>query len=254
MNDRVRDILTASAQASFLGAAVFTGTALAHAQNDYPTAAKTFIAASIVALIVGVALLVLVVRYETNHAERIRNTEALSVLAEAAHDARRQEQLAELDRRWCEANLHVALMAIRPEHVARILNGSKTVELRRRPLRANTTDVLIYETAPVSAVVGAFRVEGQVTGNARAMARHFARPARISQDRARRYLTAGGNNTGTAIRIGHVLKFETPVPLSRLGIHSAPQAPRYVDAVQVVAISHALKRGTQEAPAQEEAA
>lgn len=53
------------------------------------------------------------------------------------------------------------LMSIRPEYSSRIFAGTKTFELRRRPVKITRGDVvLVYETSPTCAVVGAFAVKG----------------------------------------------------------------------------------------------
>jgi len=56
------------------------------------------------------------------------------------------------------------LLSIRPQHAEKILDGSKTVELRRVCPQVNEGDlVLVYASSPVKALTGAFRV-GQVVG------------------------------------------------------------------------------------------
>ena len=55
------------------------------------------------------------------------------------------------------------LISVRPEHAERILNGEKTVELRRlRPQLADNDSVVIYATSPTRAIVGTFTVAGLV--------------------------------------------------------------------------------------------
>ncbi len=52
----------------------------------------------------------------------------------------------------------VALMAIHPRHAEAILDGRKTVELRKRGLATDVRTVVIYATSPVQRIVGAFDV------------------------------------------------------------------------------------------------
>ena len=54
----------------------------------------------------------------------------------------------------------VALLSIRPEYARALLNGEKRVEFRRQPLAPDVTRVVIYATAPVRLIVGAFEVAG----------------------------------------------------------------------------------------------
>jgi excisionase family DNA binding protein len=47
------------------------------------------------------------------------------------------------------------ILSLHPRHAEAIVNGTKTVELRRRPLRATPgTRVLLYATTPTAAVLG----------------------------------------------------------------------------------------------------
>ncbi len=54
---------------------------------------------------------------------------------------------------------HALLLSIRPEYATKIFDGSKTVELRRvRPRLTSGDLVLVYASAPVKALLGAFEV------------------------------------------------------------------------------------------------
>lgn len=54
----------------------------------------------------------------------------------------------------------VVLMSIRPMYADRILRGEKRFEIRRRAVRLAPDDlVIVYASAPVKAVVGAFTVK-----------------------------------------------------------------------------------------------
>ncbi|WP_262029429.1 hypothetical protein [Microvirga sp. Mcv34] len=64
---------------------------------------------------------------------------------------------------WAKSSLleqgPIVLMSIRPQYVRKILEGTKTVELRRKFSQNFQSGVLlIYATAPVMAVVGAARI------------------------------------------------------------------------------------------------
>ena len=51
-------------------------------------------------------------------------------------------------------------MSIHPGYAEAILSGRKRAEFRKRPLAEDVRTVLIYATAPVSAIVGWFTVRG----------------------------------------------------------------------------------------------
>ena len=55
-----------------------------------------------------------------------------------------------------------AILAIHPRHVAAILAGHKTVEIRRVVPARNVTRLVIYETAPASRVVAECDVHATV--------------------------------------------------------------------------------------------
>lgn len=54
----------------------------------------------------------------------------------------------------------VALFSIKPQYAEAILKGSKEVEFRRTALAHDVSHIVIYATAPVKKVVGAFEVAG----------------------------------------------------------------------------------------------
>lgn len=51
-------------------------------------------------------------------------------------------------------------MSIRPQFADAILDGTKSVEFRKRRLAPDVTTVLIYATMPTGQVVGAFEIAG----------------------------------------------------------------------------------------------
>ncbi len=53
-----------------------------------------------------------------------------------------------------------ALMSIRPQFSTAILNGSKTIESRKRVLAQGLRRVVMYTTSPVQVVEGEFTVGG----------------------------------------------------------------------------------------------
>ena len=56
--------------------------------------------------------------------------------------------------------VNILLLSIRPEYAQKIINGTKTVELRRVRTRLKAGDlVLLYISSPEKALVGSFEVE-----------------------------------------------------------------------------------------------
>lgn len=122
--------------------------------------------------------------------------------------------------------VRVALMSIRPEFAYAILSGEKTVEFRRRPIRASVTHVLVYATSPVKAIVGWFAVDGiAVRRPAELWAEHGQSGA---IDRHRFDLYFDGTEQGAAVMVGDVWELPDPVPLRRFGLERPPQSYRYL--------------------------
>lgn len=125
----------------------------------------------------------------------------------------------------------VVLFSIRPEHAASILDGSKTVELRRVKPRIRDGDVaLVYVTSPVCAVVAALKVHRVVVEPPRELWEVVERRAGVNRREYDDYYS--GASTGVAIFVEHVTELEEPVPLAdlqhRIPGFQAPQSFRYV--------------------------
>jgi predicted transcriptional regulator len=122
----------------------------------------------------------------------------------------------------------VALMSIHPEFASAILTGTKKVEFRKRPIANDVTHVIVYATAPVSAVVGAFTVENQSTAAVSSLWRRYAKVAGISRHRFFGYFA--DQSRGVGIQVGNVLAAVNPLSLdATLGVTRPPQSFQYLD-------------------------
>ena len=101
-----------------------------------------------------------------------------------------------------------ALMSIRPQFANAILDGSKTVEFRKRALAEDVTRVVIYTTSPVQAVVGEFTVANQVIASPRALWRRYSRVAGIGRTDFFKYFEGTANAVGIVIE--SVVEYKTP--------------------------------------------
>jgi predicted transcriptional regulator len=107
------------------------------------------------------------------------------------------------------------------------LDGSKTVEFRKRPLATDVDRVVIYTTAPVMAVVGEFRIADQVVSTPTDLWRRYSAVAGI--ERAAFFEYFDGAREGVGIVIDGVTEYETPQPLSEFDPGSRPpQSFRYL--------------------------
>lgn len=128
-------------------------------------------------------------------------------------------------------NGRALLISIRPPFVKAILNGTKTVELRRtRPNLPAGSTVLLYSTSPVKAIVGWACLADVVEGDPEAVLEAHKGAAAISDTDFENYFD--GSPTAIALRFCHVEAAVTPLALDDLrllGIQP-PQSWRYLEA------------------------
>jgi predicted transcriptional regulator len=123
----------------------------------------------------------------------------------------------------------VALMSIHPEYARAILTGTKKVEFRKRPIASDVTHVIVYATAPVSAIVGAFTVADQAKAAPSSLWQRYAKVAGITRRRFFGYFAERSHGVG--IQVGDVLAAEGPLPLdTSLGVARPPQSFQYLSA------------------------
>lgn len=121
----------------------------------------------------------------------------------------------------------VALMSIHPRYAEAILAGRKQAEFRKRPLAADVDLVLIYATAPVSAIVGWFTVSGTVKTAPDGIWRCLHTVGAIGWPDFVDYYA--GRAEGFAFLIEKVGRLERPISLSEIKpTPSTPQSFNYV--------------------------
>ena len=108
----------------------------------------------------------------------------------------------------------VALMSIHPRYAEAILSGRKRAEFRKRPLAADVGIVLIYATAPVSAIVGWFTVRDTVRTAPDNIWRRLHAVGEICWPDFADYYA--GRDEGVALLIGEVGRLAKPVALSEM--------------------------------------
>jgi predicted transcriptional regulator len=122
-----------------------------------------------------------------------------------------------------------ALMSIRPQFASAILDGSKTVEFRKRVIANDVRRVIIYTTSPVQAVVGEFTIASQVVASPKALWRRFSRVAGI--DRAAFFKYFDGSTDAVGIVIDSVVEYKTPRSLDEVEPGARPpQSFMYITA------------------------
>lgn len=109
----------------------------------------------------------------------------------------------------------VVVMSIRPIYSHAILDGRKQYEIRRGRVRMDRDDVMIiYETAPTSALVGACTVADVLLGSPDVVRRRTAERDALASSEYLAYVD--GAETVSAIRVGRIVAFDRPVPLADL--------------------------------------
>ena len=108
------------------------------------------------------------------------------------------------------------LLSIRPAYVNEILNGSKRIEFRRRVPRqaAIGSEVAIYASSPVCALVCVARIAGIVESSPTSIWRKYSSVGGISQVDFRHYFS--GTNLAAGIMLADVRRLSLPVSLCDL--------------------------------------
>jgi predicted transcriptional regulator len=131
----------------------------------------------------------------------------------------------------------VLLLSVRPRFARAILDGTKTVELRRRPVRAAPgTLLIIYASAPTMAVVGTARLgRVLVCEPDAAWQRHHPRLG-LERMEFDEYL---GGRLACLLLLEDVASLVEPLPLRGLqqeGPFRPPQSYRYVSPADPAAV------------------
>jgi predicted transcriptional regulator len=116
----------------------------------------------------------------------------------------------------------VALMSIHPRYAEAIVSGRKRAEFRKRPLAADVDIVLIYATAPVSAIVGWFTVRGTVKTRPEDIWHLFHDVGEICWSDFAAYYS--GCDEGVALLVGAAERLAKPLALS--DIRPSPATPQ----------------------------
>ncbi|WP_063775744.1 ASCH domain-containing protein [Streptomyces odonnellii] len=123
------------------------------------------------------------------------------------------------------------LMSLHPRYATAILDGNKSVELRRQRVAVPPgTTVILYATSPVMALVGTATVTAVQVGTPSEIWKSHKRHGAISRRDYLAYME--GAEQASALLLDAVRRFSDPVPLAHLragGPFHPPQSYRYVD-------------------------
>jgi predicted transcriptional regulator len=122
------------------------------------------------------------------------------------------------------------VLSIRPTYVERILDGRKTVELRRRfPVVTQDGAVaLLYSTSPIQSIVAVAILQSVTELSTASLWRQFGFAAAVTKDEFDSYFQ--GVRRGYALRLTSVRQLEKPIHLTDLSAKfefSPPQSYCY---------------------------
>lgn len=136
------------------------------------------------------------------------------------------------------------LLSLHPRFATSILDGHKSVELRRQRVAvAPGTTVVLYATSPVMALVGTARVARVDTATPAEVWKQHRADTGISRAEYDAYMD--GAAQASALLLESAERLEEPVPLAHLragGAFHPPQSYRYIaeDALRGLVTGHAM--------------
>jgi predicted transcriptional regulator len=139
----------------------------------------------------------------------------------------------------------VALLSVRPRFADALVDGTKTVEIRRR--RALITDgaiCLLYASSPVCAVIGAVRVDQTDVDTIERLWNRWGDKSALLRSEYDSYIT--GSAKPCAIVIGAAVRLDEPIPLPVLRQRQqnfvTPQSYRFLTPGELESITNGQGR------------
>ena len=136
------------------------------------------------------------------------------------------------------------MLAIKPEYVEKIFDGLKRYEYRKIIPNHPISQIVIYETAPVSKVVGKVDVDEIISQRPDTLYRETERWAGISKEKYDKYFGITdelreeyfqGNpcwGSAYAYSLNHPVIFSRPSSIEEYGLKGAPQSYVYLEEFQ----------------------
>lgn len=104
------------------------------------------------------------------------------------------------------------LFSIHPVHVEKILNGTKSVELRNRRVNLVTpARIWIYATSPIKSIVAFAKIENVTTSHPSKVWSMFRGQTGITRSIYNSYV--GGRDIVSAIELSAVVRLDVPIKL-----------------------------------------
>lgn len=132
-------------------------------------------------------------------------------------------------------------MSIHPNYAEAILDGTKLVEFRKRPLAADVTTVVVYSTAPVRRIVGEFQIRQTLVGDPRDLWERVGHVGGIEEHAYFAYY--GQSAVAAGLTVAGPRRYRRPVALDELDWQpTAPQSYSYLDEHQLQVIRNGGSR------------
>lgn len=136
----------------------------------------------------------------------------------------------------------VLFLSVHPVHADAIINGTKTVELRKQLPRA-VKIALIYATSPRKELLGWSYIQEIISESPNIIWKRFSNSACVEKKYFHEYYK--GRESAVAIRLGRIYKFPKPIPLTELREllpdFQPPQGYRYLKPVETSKFSFTNK-------------
>ena len=137
------------------------------------------------------------------------------------------------------------LISIHPLYASKIIDGLKTVELRRKfpDLNGASARMVIYSTHPVQSIIGYAEIDMVHKLPVKEIWKRFSDQAHIERNHFDEYFT--GLSHGFVVQLKKPKKFKTPVPIDYIkenyGI-IAPQSYRYLNEEHMSIFEYAVTK------------
>lgn len=118
------------------------------------------------------------------------------------------------------------MLSVNPEHVAKILNGSKKYEYRTIAAKEDVNSLLIYVTTPIKKVVAEVEIIEVLEMKPEELWEQTKKLSGITREFYDNYFR--NRNIAYAYKLGRVLKYSEPLELSDFGVKHAPQSFIYI--------------------------
>ena len=118
------------------------------------------------------------------------------------------------------------LLAINPEYVDKILDGSKKYEYRKTIAKKNINSILIYKTHPYKEIVAEVQIIKILATKPNKLWNETKYSSGISKSFFNKYFF--GRDIAYAYQLGKIKNFKKPKKLSDYGIKFTPQSFIYV--------------------------